>query len=188
MSEPDIEEEIQRQLDKHVEALEERLSREFTPDLARRTSAALEQSTVAIEEQLDGRISRLERHTATQLRELSRAQESAETTHRQLATLSSALENTFGLTLPEAPAAVRGPMWQLPEPESAKKYLAPADEAPPPARPIPRSKAACPNCNAHLLAPSRVEGTLEALLAFVLVKPVRCHRCLRRFLRFGGVD
>ncbi len=170
---------IQRQVDAQMEALEQKL----VTEMAAQGREMIGTATAVLADKLGERVQSLERDAASQLRELSRVQESSSLTASQIESAVNAVQDRLSDVIPASIPRAWGPSLVSSQ-SSAPRTTPPPVRSPRNQRAVTRSCYACPKCNSSDVRPSTPDGFYEYFLGLFFVRPVRCQRCLRRFLRF----
>lgn len=174
---------IENQVDEHMQKLESKLVSNFR-HLGER---AIEQSTAALNEQLNERIQTLEEVSALQSRTLLNLRNSSKVAEQKVSLAVDSIEKSLSEAVPgfkleppaESPAYAHPQFRSEPEPHTEIVKADPRDLQEAGGKP----GFFCPACTSTNIRRANRQGLFEEFLRLFFIAPFRCRACRHKFFR-----
>jgi len=178
---------IENQVGEQMQKLEDKLITEFR-ELGKR---AVEQSTAALSDQLNGRIETLEKVSNMQSKTLLTLRDSSRLANQKVSQAVDSIESSLAAAVPgfkleparEPAVPFIHPQFQ---PEAPKKQLVKANT-----QEVTETEAGvrgrigfCPSCTSTNIRRATRAGLFEEFLRLFFIAPFRCRACRHKFYRF----
>jgi hypothetical protein len=176
---------IEERVGAQVQKLEDRIITDFR-EMGKK---AIEESTAALTEQLNGRIETLEKVSKIQSRTIASLRDTSQMAEQKVSAAVSQIERSLATTVPGGfeleplperasvtPSGGVHPQFQIP----ARTEIVKAD----PVEVSELPHGFCPKCTSTDVRRANRRGLCENLLRLFFIAPFRCRACRHKFYRF----
>jgi len=172
---------IENQVGEHMQRLESKLVSDFR-EMGQR---AIEESTAALNEQLDERIQTLEKVSEFQSRTLLNLRDTSILAEQKVSSAVDSIERSLAGAVPGFKLAPPPPPPQTGTYDHPQFQIAARGEREKPELSDEISAGGyCPSCTSTNIRRSNRQGFLDQALRLFFVAPYRCRACRRKFYRF----
>ncbi len=167
---------IEDQVGEQMQKLESKLLKDFQ----QMGQKAFEESTVVLNDQLNGRIETLEQISSIQTRTINNLRDSSKIAEQKVSSVVNSIEKTLAQAVPGF--RLEASQYAAPQIEQPNTELIKAD--PRNLEEVKGKYGFCPNCTSTSVRRAYRHGFWEEFLRLFFIAPFRCRACRHKFYRF----
>jgi len=167
---------IEDQVGEHLRKLESKLLKDFQ----QMGQKAFEESTVVLNDQLNGRIETLEQISSIQTRTINNLRDSSKIAEQKVSSVVNSIEKTLAQAVPGF--RLEASQYAVPQLQQPATELIKAD--PRNLEEVKGKYGFCPNCTSTSVRRAYRQGFWEEFLRLFFIAPFRCRACRHKFYRF----